>query len=120
MDEPRPGEAGQAAQIDMAFLEAVMPGDIARQHAGIGRLYVACDQGDADAGLRPHAETFQHMHMRVPAANEHEIPVYRRRGLHRPALCPSAPRHDSPHAIGALTSRHQPPYLLTDAHHPDD
>src|SRR5260370_13628356 len=35
MDQPRPGKARQPTQVDVAFLETVMPGDIARQHAGI-------------------------------------------------------------------------------------
>src|ERR1051325_980013 len=91
MDQSRPGEAREAPQIDMALLEAVMPGDIARQHAGIGGLYVARDQGHANPGLRPHAEAFQHMHMRMATADKHQIAVYRSRGLHRSVLCPTAP-----------------------------
>src|SRR5262249_34205628 len=91
MDQPRPGETRQPPQIDMAFLEAVVSGDIPRQHAGIGGLDIARDQCDAHARFRPHAEALQHMHMRMPAADEHQIPVYGGRGLHRPALCPTGP-----------------------------
>src|SRR5207248_614884 len=48
MDQPRPGEARQPPQIDMAFIEAVMPGDIARQHARVRRLDITGDQRDAN------------------------------------------------------------------------
>ena len=56
MDQPRAGKARQPHQIDMAFGKAVEPGDIARQHAGIGRLDIAGDQCQAHPWHRPHAE----------------------------------------------------------------
>ena len=40
-DQPRAGKPREPAEIDVALLERVMPGDIARQHARIGRLDVA-------------------------------------------------------------------------------
>ena len=88
MDEPGVGEAREAHQVDMAFLEPVEPGDIARQHAGIRRFQIAPDQRQADARLGPHAEALQHMHMGMAAANQHEILRNRNRVLHDPPLCP--------------------------------
>ena len=45
MDQPGAGKARQPHQVDMALGKAVLPGDIARQHAGIGCLGIAGDQG---------------------------------------------------------------------------
>jgi hypothetical protein len=73
MHEPGAGEARQRRQVDMAFVEAVMAGDMARQHAGRGRLDLARDQGQAHARHRLHAEGLQHMHMRMPAADQDEV-----------------------------------------------
>ena len=73
MINPCPGEPGQGTQVDMALVEVVMAGDEARQHAGIGRVRVAADQGEAHAGDRFHAEPFQHRDVAVAAADEHEI-----------------------------------------------
>ena len=72
-DQPRAGKAREPAEIDMAFLKRVMPGDIAGQHARIGCLDIAADQGDPHSGQRPHAKALQHMDMGVAAAHEDEI-----------------------------------------------
>ena len=72
-DQPRPGKAREPAEIDLALLKGVMPGDVTRQHAGIGRLDVAADQGDAHAGHRPHAKALQHADMGMAAPDENEI-----------------------------------------------
>jgi len=82
-DQPRPGKAGEPAGIDMALLKGVMPGDVAWQHARIGRLDVAADQGDADTGHRPHAKSLQHADMGLAAADEDEILSDRNPLLHR-------------------------------------
>ena len=68
-DQPRAGKTRKSAEIDVALVKRVMPGDIARQHAGIGRLDIAGDEGHAHPGYRAHAEAFQHMDMRMAAAD---------------------------------------------------
>ena len=50
-----------------------MPCDITGQHAGIGRMQVACDQGEAQAGQRVHGKIFQHGQMAVAATDENKV-----------------------------------------------
>jgi len=82
-DQPRPGKAREPTEIDVALLKRVMPGDVARQHAGIGCLDVAADQGDAHPGHRPRAKALQHADMGMAAADENEILSDRNPLLHR-------------------------------------
>src|SRR5579862_5357791 len=82
MDQPRAGKAGEPYQVDMAVLKAVMARDIAGQHPGIGRLQFARDQRQAHAFFRLHAKAFQHVDMRVAAADEDEILGNRNELLH--------------------------------------
>src|SRR5271166_1075335 len=82
-DQPRSGKPREPTEIDVALLKGVMPRDIARQHARIGRLDVAADQGDAHTGHRPHAKTLQHADMSMAAADENEILSDRNALLHR-------------------------------------
>src|SRR5690348_6672491 len=72
-DQPGAGKAREPAEIDMAFLERVMPRDVARQHPRIRRLDIARNECDAHARHRPHAKGLQYVHMSMPAADEHEI-----------------------------------------------
>jgi hypothetical protein len=73
MNQPRPGEPREAHEIDMAFVKSVKPGDIAGQHAGVGRLDVAGNEGQTDPGGRVHAKALQHMDMGMAATDEDEI-----------------------------------------------
>ena len=57
----------------MRLVKFVVAGQVARQHARIGRVHVACDDREADAGQRVHAELLEHDHMTVPAADEDEV-----------------------------------------------
>ena len=82
-DQPRAGKAREPAEIDVAFLKGVMPGDIAGQHARIGRLDIAADQRDPHPRHRPHAKALQHMDMGMAAADENEILSDRNALLHR-------------------------------------
>jgi hypothetical protein len=79
----RAGEFGQAAQVDMHLVEAVMAGDVAGQHAGVGRVGIGADQGQADAGQRAHGEHAQHHHMAVAAADQDDVAQYGAGGLHQ-------------------------------------
>jgi hypothetical protein len=67
------GEAGQRAEVDVDVVEAVMAGDVARQHARIGRDDVARDQGQPDSRQRPHGKAPQHLDMAVSAADQHQV-----------------------------------------------
>jgi len=58
----------------MDFVVAVMPRDIARQHAGVRRMRIAADHGQADAGQGMHAEAPEHADMAVSAADQHDVP----------------------------------------------
>src|ERR1700730_14847413 len=61
-----------------------MPGDVARQHAGIWRLAAAANERHAHPGHRSHAKALQDVHVRVPTAGENEILCNRDTLLHRP------------------------------------
>ena len=91
-DQARAGKARKPAEIDVAFLKRVMPGNVTRQHARIGCLDVAGNEGDAHAGHRPHAKALQHMDMSVSAADENEVLRDRRTLLHRPHYARAPPR----------------------------
>ena len=73
MVEPGAGKAAERAEIDMRLIERVVSGDQARQHAGIGRIDIAANEGEANPRHRPHAETPQDRDMAVPATDQHEV-----------------------------------------------
>ena len=73
-EEAGPGEHRQPRQVDVHVVEAVVPGDVARQHSGVRRVGRRADHGEAHAWLGPHAEAPQHAHVAVPAADEHDVP----------------------------------------------
>ena len=68
-----PGEASQYLQVDVGIVVGVVARDDAGQHARIGCLDVAGDQRDADPGNRRHAESPQHGHVAVTAAEQHQV-----------------------------------------------
>src|SRR5215471_20385126 len=76
-DQPRAGKSRERAEIDMTFIERILPGDVTRQHAGIRCLATAGHEDHAHTWHRPHAEALQDMHVRVPAAEEDKMLVYR-------------------------------------------
>ncbi len=90
-DQARAGEARKAAEIDVAFLKRVMPGDVARQHAGIGRLDVAGDERHAHPRRRPHAKALQYVDMGMTAPDEHKILSDRNWLLHCRHYAPAPP-----------------------------
>jgi len=76
------GELTQPAQVDMHIVERIMTGDVARQHAGIGRVGVATDDGQADTGLWLHGKAHQHADVAVPTADQDDITHDRRFDWH--------------------------------------
>src|SRR5215475_6854777 len=71
--EPGAGEARQRPSIDMRVVEPVVAGDEAGQHAGIRRMHLAADQGEAHARYRLHAEHAQHGDVRMAGADQHDV-----------------------------------------------
>jgi hypothetical protein len=96
------GEIREWTEIDMRFIERVVAGDQAGQHAGIGGVYVARDQRQSHPGFGLHAKALQYFDVAVTAADEHEIFQYRRR-LHRVAY--SGRWQTARVAIGSGTNR---------------
>ena len=68
-----PGKGTQAAQIDVHLVKAVVARNVARQHAGVRRVNVGADHGDAHAGFGLHGKHAQHAHMAVAAADQHQV-----------------------------------------------
>ena len=68
-----PESGAERSQVDMAFLEAVVAGDEARDHAGVGRLDVAADQGHPRVLQWPLAKLLEHVDMGMAAADQHQI-----------------------------------------------
>ena len=81
--EPCAGETGQWPEVDMDVIEVVVTGDVSRQHAGVGRMDVAGDQGQTHTGHGLHAEHAQHRDMRMPAADQNDVFQYWGISLHR-------------------------------------
>ena len=71
--EPRPGHARERPGVDMRLVIAVMAGDQPRQHAGIGRVHLAGDQRQPDAGKLFHGEPAEHLNIGVPRAHQHDV-----------------------------------------------
>ena len=82
-DQPRPGVAAQAHQVDLQFIPPVVPGDMTGQHAGIGRGGAGVDDRQPRAGQRVHPPFAQHQRMGVPAANQHQISRQGQIALHQ-------------------------------------
>jgi hypothetical protein len=71
--ETRPGKTGQRTGVDMGFVDTVIAGDESGQHAGIGCVHLAADQGKAHARDRLHAELAQHRNVGVAGADQHDV-----------------------------------------------
>ena len=77
------GKHGQAGQVDVDLIVVVVAGNIAWQHARVGRVHVGANHGQAHAGFGLHAKALEHAHMAVAAAYQHDVAGYRLgRGLH--------------------------------------
>src|SRR5690606_40286023 len=49
-------ETGERPRVDVCIVEAVMARDETRKHTGVRGFDLPGDEGEAHAGLRPHAE----------------------------------------------------------------
>ena len=73
MQQSRAGKACQRSQVNVGLIGRIEARDEPRQHARIRRLDIARDQGQPDAWDRPHAEALEHVHVGMPAADQHDI-----------------------------------------------
>ena len=71
--QPRPGEAGERPKVDVGVVEGVVACDQPGQHARVGRVQVAGDDGDPHAGNGTHAEPAEHDDVAVATPDEDEI-----------------------------------------------
>ena len=77
----QPGVRGarERGEIDVRLVEAVVARDQARQHAGVGCLDFATDDGQAHPRQRLHREAADDLDVRVAAAQQDEVDVDRAR-----------------------------------------
>ena len=66
-------EAGERPRVDVRLVVIIKAGDHARQHAGIGRIHLPGDEGEAHSGHRVHAEHAQYADMRMSRADENDV-----------------------------------------------
>src|SRR6516225_10932800 len=97
-DQPCAGKSREPTEIDMAFLERVIPGNVTRQHARIRRLDAARDERHTHPRRGSHAEALQHMDMRMPATDEHQVLFCDPTLLHRRHYARAPPRRRDPMA----------------------
>ena len=83
VDQPRVHGVGQPHQIDVRFVAGIEAGDDTGQHSGIRRLEVARDERDAHTRLGLRAERLEHVHVRMPAADEHDVGLGGHPWIHR-------------------------------------
>ena len=107
VDQAGRGEDRQLAQVDMRFVVRVVPGDEARQHPGVGRMDIAADQGQLDAGNRLHAEALEDGDVAMPPADQHKVLDDRRRQDMHAASGGGNPYSDTPRG---RRSRDRPPW----------
>ena len=73
MVEPGAGEPAQRREIDVDVVKVVVTRHQSGQHAGVGRMDIACDQRQPHAGDRVHPEPLEHRNVGVPAAYQDEV-----------------------------------------------
>ena len=72
-DQPRPGKAAQAHQVDHQVIAPVMASDVAGQHAGVGGGRGGVDHGQPRAGQRVHRPHLQDQSVRMAAADQDKV-----------------------------------------------
>ena len=71
--QTRAGKCCEATQINVHIVVVVMSRHVARQHAGIRRVHVGANHGEAHAGNRLHAKAFEHADVAVATADQHDV-----------------------------------------------
>ena len=100
-DEPRPGETGEADEVNQNLLPPVVSCNMAGQHAGIGRHRVRVDQGQPDAGQRPHRPHSEDERMGMPPADEDQVADQGQVLHHSSSMAPG------PYRLGPAKARRQ-------------
>jgi hypothetical protein len=72
-DKPRPNPPRKANKVHLKLLAPIMPGDMCRQHTGVGCHRIGIDKGQAGPRQRVHRPCTQHQRMRMPSAKKHKI-----------------------------------------------
>ena len=67
------GKPAQWTQVDVNVFPPVVPRHVSRQHAGVRRMGLPGDDGDAHPCQRRHPQRFQHLDMAVAAPDQHEV-----------------------------------------------
>ena len=81
-DDPCTCKPGKAHEVDIQLIARVMPGHVAWQHAGIRAGRTGIDQRDPGARQRGHPPHPQRERMRMPAADQDEVPGERPFDVH--------------------------------------
>ena len=88
IEKRRAGARRQRPHVDLRVAQAILAREHPRHHAGIRRIRVRRDDGEAQAGLAAHRQRLEHVYMRVAATGENE--VLQARQLHRVAALAAA------------------------------
>ena len=75
--QARTRKYAQTREVDVNLVVVVMPSHVTRQHAGVGRVHIGANEGEAHAWNGLHAKTFQHTHMAVATAHQNDVPQNR-------------------------------------------
>ena len=71
--QPRARVAAERHEVDVQRVARVVPGDVARQHPGVGRGGLGADQRQPRAGQGVHPPGAQDQRVRVAPAEQHEV-----------------------------------------------
>ena len=73
MIEPGPCKAAKRTKVDVHIVEFVVAGNQSGQHAGVRRVNVSTNQGDANPGHWFHAKALQHDDMTVATSDQDQV-----------------------------------------------
>ncbi len=73
MIEPRVGETGERAGVDMDVVKLIPARHEPRKHSGVGRVDFARDKGQPHALHWSHAEVAKDRDMRMPGPYENDV-----------------------------------------------
>ena len=73
MDKVDLGASAELDEVEVGFVEFIMPGEAAGDHAGVRGVRKSGDESDTARGQRLVPERAQHGDMGVSAAEKHEV-----------------------------------------------